>query len=192
MSSAIIVVSGLPRSGTSLMMQMLGSGGVALFTDGARVADEDNPRGYFECEAAKRLKHDSSWLGQARGKAVKIVHLLLPELPPAHEYRVILMRREMAEVLASQQAMLDRAGRAGSGLSGARLAEVFTRQLEAVERWLAARPNVRTLPVEHRRCLQEPAEVAAAVERFLERGLNREAMAQVVDRALYRHISPAE
>src|SRR5438046_6429896 len=111
MKSYITVVSGLPRSGTSLMMQMLRAGGMPVRTDGFRKADEDNPRGYLEYEPVKRTREDSSWVSDAVGKAVKVVYLLLRDLPDGFDYRVILMRRSLREVLASQSAMLMRSGR---------------------------------------------------------------------------------
>ena len=102
----IVVVSGLPRSGTSLMMQMLQAGGMPLLTDGRRAADGDNPKGYCEFEPAKRLKDDASWLGAAEGRAVKLVSALLFDLPPERRYRVIFMTRDLDEVLASQRDLL--------------------------------------------------------------------------------------
>ncbi len=112
----ITVVSGLPRSGTSLMMQMLVAGGLPALTDAVRSPDESNPRGYFEFEPVKRLRTDASWLEQARGRAVKIIHLLLRELPTdgRFQYRVLFLRRPLEEVIASQSAMLARAGKASA------------------------------------------------------------------------------
>src|SRR5450432_3057856 len=107
----ITVVSGLPRSGTSLMMQMLAAGGMPLLTDQIRAPDQDNPRGYFEFERVKQIKRDQAWLGSAVGKAVKIIHLLLYDLPPNRNYRVIFMRRNIEEVLISQRKMLQRTAR---------------------------------------------------------------------------------
>ena len=107
----ITVVSGLPRSGTSLMMQLLSAAGRAALTDGKRDDDEDNPLGYFELEQARELAKDASWIPQARGKVVKIVAQLLPFLPPGQHYNVVFMERNMAEVIASQNAMLARQGR---------------------------------------------------------------------------------
>src|SRR3990167_393038 len=98
----IVIVSGLPRSGTSLMMQMLRAGGMSLLIDDQRPADADNPHGYWEYEPVKRLQHDNSWLPQAEGKAVKVVSALLQYLPPRHTYKIIVMHRPMQEVLASQ------------------------------------------------------------------------------------------
>src|SRR5262245_20267166 len=111
LSNEIIVVSGLPRSGTSLMMQMLDRGGIPAVTDRLRAADEDNPRGYYEFEAVKRTKQDASWLPAARGRAVKLVSSLLYDLPNSEAYRVLFMQRDMDEVLESQEKMLARLGR---------------------------------------------------------------------------------
>ena len=119
----VTVVSGLPRSGTSLMMQMLAAGGVELLIDQIRRADADNPRGYFELEAVKRTRQDASWLDDAAGKAVKVIHLLLRDLPDDREYRVVMMSRDLDEVLASQQAMLARSGKKGANLPPERLAK---------------------------------------------------------------------
>src|SRR5215510_8114285 len=108
MDSDIIVVSGLPRSGTSLMMQMLDSGGVEVVTDNIRAADTDNPRGYHEFEKVKRIKHDASWLPGTRGKVFKMISQLLYDLPPGENYRIIFMDRDLDEVLRSQEKMLER------------------------------------------------------------------------------------
>ena len=133
----ITVVSGLPRSGTSLMMQMLAAGGIPPLTDAQRPADPSNPRGYLELEAVKRLKTERSWLPQARGKAVKIIHLLLPELEGAPRdengsplnFRIVMMRRPIAEIVGSQRAMLAREGKAGATIPDTRLGQLFTEQL---------------------------------------------------------------
>ena len=132
----IVVVSGLPRSGTSLAMQMLHAGGLECVTDGLRTSDTDNPRGYFEFERVKALKQDKGWLDDAAGKAVKIIHLLLTELPDDRPYRVVFMRRDLREVVKSQSTMLARSGRAGGGLPPERLMAVYQQQLKAVEQWL--------------------------------------------------------
>lgn len=99
----ITIVSGLPRSGTSMMMSMLEAGGMDVLTDGIRGADEDNPRGYYEFERVKQIEHDKGWLSDARGKAVKMVAALLKYLPPEYQYQVVFVRRNMDEVLASQR-----------------------------------------------------------------------------------------
>ncbi len=181
----IVVVSGLPRSGTSMMMRMLAAGGVPLFTDGVRGADADNPLGYFEHEAVKRLREDASWAPGAAGKAVKVVSALLPALPEGFQYRVILMRRPLEEVLASQRRMLGRRG-APAADDDARMEALFGRHLAETERWLAARPGVRSLAVDYPEALAAPADTARRVAAFLGGGLDAAAMAAAVDPALRR------
>ncbi len=168
------------------MMQMLAAGGLPELTDGVRAADEDNPRGYFEYEPVKRTKRDASWVPLAEGKAVKMVYALLRDLPAGHEYRVILMRRDLSETIASQRAMLRRLGQAGAGLSDEKLRALFARELDQIVAWLECQPNFRVLEVEHRECLTDPDRVAARVNEFVGGGLNEGAMVGAVDPALYR------
>jgi hypothetical protein len=182
----VTVVSGAPRSGTSLMMQMLGAGGMELLTDGVRRADRDNPRGYFELEAVRRLPEDSGWLERAVGKAVKVVHLLVPRLPERHRYRVLLMRRDWREVLASQRAMLERQGGAPAGPGDPRLAEIFAAQLEEVVRWAARRPGTRLLEVDYNELVRRPLAVAREAAAFLGGSLDARDMAAAVLPSLWR------
>lgn len=188
--TVITVVSGLPRSGTSLMMQMLAAGGIPPLTDARRPPDESNPRGYLELEAVKRLKTDPSWLPDARGKAVKIIHLLLGDLAAASddqtEFRVVMMRRPVGEVVASQRTMLARQGKAGAALPDAQLGKLFIDQLERAERLLASRPNFQVLPVHYPALIADPGAEAARINAFLGAGLDETAMAQAVDPTLYR------
>src|SRR6185369_5935200 len=116
----VIIVSGLPRSGTSMMMSMLVAGGIKAMTDSIRTADEDNPKGYFELEKVKELEKDHLWLSDAAGKAIKIISALLKHLPREYPYKTIFMRREMKEILASQRQMLIRRGEATDTISDAR------------------------------------------------------------------------
>ena len=185
----IVVVSGLPRSGTSLMMQMLAAGGVPVLTDGERTPDPDNPRGYLELERVKQLKSDTSWLGSAAGHAVKIIHLLLQDLPTTHQYDVLFMERDISEVLRSQAAMLARSGRAGAPLPPERLAAVYQAQLAGVRKWLAERPNFRVQPVRYADLVAHPVASVDAVRNFLRGGqsLNAAAMVAAVDPSLYRN-----
>ena len=182
----VTIVSGLPRSGTSLMMQMVAAGGMPVLTDGVRQADEDNPRGYFEFEPVKRTKADAGWVEDAEGKAVKMVYLLLKDLPDTHAYRVILMQRDLTEVVASQKAMLARLGRTGADVGDDRMAAIFEEQLHSTGLWLRAQTNFAVLEVRHRDCIETPAEVAVSVNVFLGGGLDEAAMASVVDPLLYR------
>ncbi len=183
----IVVVSGLPRSGTSMMMQMLEAGGMDVLTDGLRTADEDNLKGYFEFEKVKALKSDRSWLPEARGKAVKIISELLKYLPDTFEYRIIFVRRDLEEVLASQDRMLVRRGvQPGGPAENSEIARVFRRHLQQTEAWLSGRPGFRTLYAEHRLILADPAREAARVNTFLDNRLDEAAMATSIDPTLYR------
>ncbi len=189
----ITVVSGLPRSGTSLMMQMLAAGGLPPLTDALRPPDESNPRDYLELAAVKRLKTDRSWLPLALGKAVKIIHLLLPELAAAdteeYQFRVLMMHRPLPEVVASQRAMLAREGRPPATIPDAQLGQVFAEQLTRVEQWLAGRPGFQVCAVHYPELLAHPVTGAAVVNAFLGGGLDEAAMAKAVDPALYRQKS---
>lgn len=185
----IVVVSGLPRSGTSAMMQMLAAGGMPLLTDGRRQPDADNPAGYFELEAVKAIARDPSFLDAAAGKAVKIVHALLTHLPPSRDYRVIVMSRDLDEVLMSQRKMLDRHGRAGAALTEAQLKAIYAGQLRQVRRWLTDRADrIRTLDVDYAAMTSDPPATARAVNAFLGGHLDEHAMARAIDPALRRNV----
>lgn len=194
-----VIVSGLPRSGTSLMMQMLAAGGVPPMQDDHRPADPDNPRGYFELEAVKGLAQSDSnttaeLMNQARGHVVKIIHRFLPLLPPATEGRaIVVMRRDLNEILASQQAMLDRLGRGGAKLDPARLGAVLEKQLEDAIEHARSIPNTRVLEVAHASTLRDPLMTAQTVATFLQdhtpawpNSLSAKAMAATVDPTLHR------
>ena len=185
-SSSITIVSGLPRSGTSMMMQMLAAGGLPVLTDGQRGPDPDNPRGYYEFEAVKSLARDSSWLMSARGKAVKIISALLIPLPEGFDYRVIFMRRPMSEILASQNTMLDRLGHSGPRNEDARLAGLFARHLEEVDAILARRPTIARLDIDYPAVIHTPSRVATAVNAFLGGKLDPARMAAAVAPELHR------
>jgi len=182
----VTVVSGLPRSGTSMMMQILVAAGREVLTDGKRVADEDNPQGYFEFEKTLELARNSSWLPQARGKVVKIVAQLLPLLPPQEHYQIIFMERNLEEVIASQQAMLLRQGRSGAALSRLQLREAYAAQVERVRHRLAQRSEVRTLFVNYAELLANASAGMERVARFLGEPFNREAATNCVRPELRR------
>ncbi len=189
----ITVVTGLPRSGTSMMMQVLRAGGMEVATDGLRAADESNPRGYFELEAVKQLRSpDDSrrWLGELRGKAVKIIFMLLYHLPDCFDYRVIFMRRDLSEVLMSQRAMLARAGKVPAAESDARLSEAFRRELERVESWLDSRRDVQRLTVDYGEFMKDARAQVGRVAEFLDGRLDATRMAAAVDGKLYRCRAP--
>jgi hypothetical protein len=186
----VTIVSGLPRSGTSLMMQMLQAGGLPLLTDGQRTPDASNPRGYFEHEAVKQGRNDLSWLEQAGGKAVKVIHLLLPHLPAPRNYRVIFMVRNLEEVIASQRAMLQQQGRPAATLTDAALAGVFEKQLATVRQWLAEQPHFRVHYVNHRDVIAQPEAAAEQINLFLGGNLAVTRMVAAVNPELYRQRKP--
>lgn len=183
----ITVVSGLPRSGTSLMMKMLQAGGLQPLTDHVRSADEDNPQGYYEFERVKGLKDgDSAWLDQAQDRAVKIISWLLRFLPDGYDYRVLFMQRTMAEILASQKKMLVRRGENAEAVSDEEMARAFEKHLEEVTRWLVQQPNIQVLYVPYNELLEAPGAHVQAINQFLGGQLDTAPMLQVIDPSLYR------
>lgn len=183
----ITIVSGLPRSGTSLMMQMLDAGGLAVLSDGERRADTDNPKGYLEWERIKQLPKDPGLIAEAEGKVVKVISQLILSLPDRHEYRIIFMQRPLPEVLKSQDEMLRRRGNESQVTDTSALEEAFQRHLIEVNNWLAAKGNMHVLRVHYHRVVREPKAVALEVSAFLGAALDIEAMAQRVDGRLYRN-----
>jgi hypothetical protein len=185
MNSDIIIVSGLPRSGTSLMMQMLDSGGVEVVTDGVRAADTDNPRGYHELEKVKRLKHDASWLPLTRGKAFKMVSQLLYDLPAGENYRIVFMERDLEEVLRSQEKMLGRLDRPAAPREQIKAA--YGMHLERLGNWLRQQRHMAVLRVSYNELLAQPRPQAQRVSDFLGGKADVEGMVRAVDPALYRN-----
>ncbi len=182
----ITVVSGLPRSGTSMMMKILEAGGMEVFTDNLRAADEDNPKGYYELEQVKALKDgDDAWIKDAPGKVVKVISSLLEYLPSPYKYKIVFMRREIVEILASQKQMLVRRGENSEG-DDQKMAEMFQEHLKRVRVWLANQPNMETLYVDYNALMADPAPKIKAVAEFLGLNENLDAMLGVPDKKLYR------
>jgi hypothetical protein len=168
------------------MMQMLQAGGLPLLTDGERAPDEHNPRGYFEHQAVKHGRNDLSWLDQADGKVVKVIHLLLSNLPADRNYRVLFMIRNLAEVVASQREMLRKQGRPAAAMDDQTLAGVFEKQIASVRAWLAERPNFLVLYINHADVIRHPSETAEQINQFLGGNLSVLAMAAAVNPELHR------
>jgi hypothetical protein len=183
----VIVVSGLPRSGTSMMMKAIDAGGIEPIIDNIRKADEDNPKGYYEFEPVKKTKEDASWLNDAPGKVVKMVYRLLYDLPAEFQYRVVFMRRDIKEVLASQNKMLERSGRSGGGISDEQMEALFAGELAKCEKWLSEQSNFRVLFADHRDMINDATTQVQKISDFLDGELDTEAMAATVDPALYRN-----
>ncbi len=184
----VTVVSGLPRSGTSMMMQILAAGGMEIVTDELRSADDDNPKGYYELERVKKLAEgDTDWVVEAEGKAVKVISALLESLPASHTYKVIFMQRQMSEILASQQQMLVRRGETPGQIDDVEMARLFEKHLANVQGWLEKQKNMTVLTVSYAELIQDPEMQIEAVVRFLGLPLNLQAMLAVPDPALYRN-----
>lgn len=167
------------------MMSMLESGGMPVLVDNIRAADVDNPRGYYEFEPVKSLKYDSSWVAASAGKAVKMVYLLIYDLPPGVDYRVLLMQRNLDEVLASQKAMLDRLGKPAR-VEDARMATLFRNHLVKFAQWVKERSNFKVLEVDYNALVTDPEPIVDGIGRFLGGRLDLGAMAGVVEPSLYR------
>jgi len=183
---AIIIVSGLPRSGTSMMMKMLASTGFPILTDNLRSADDDNPEGYFEFERVKNLKDgDLSWLPEARGKVVKVISYLLANLPSDFSYKIIFMQRKLEEILASQKQMLIRRGETTEKISDEDMALLFEKHLSQIQSWLSKQPNMEVLYVNYNQVLESPTHEAEQIADFLSENLNIQAMTCIVDQNLY-------
>jgi sulfotransferase family protein len=181
----IVIVSGLPRSGTSLMMQMLDKGGLAVVTDNVRTPDTDNPRGYYELEQVKRIKDDVSWLPATRGKAFKMVSQLLYELPANEKYRVIFMERDLDEMILSQDKMLARLGKPSAPC--AVIKDHFIKHLAKLRDWLAGQRNIQVIYVRYSDLVEGPEVEATRVSEFLDGRAQPGPMAKSVDPSLYRN-----
>ncbi len=182
----IIIVSGLPRSGTSMMMAMLEAAGIPTLTDNLRKADQDNPKGYWELQKVKQIQKDQSWLPQAQGKAVKMISALLEFLPPNYHYQVVFMEREMKEILLSQQKMITRRKEQNS-ISDKKMKDLFENHLKEIKTWLKKQSNFEVLYLSYNQTLKNPDKTIQALKRFLKKDLNLAKMSKVVDPKLHRN-----
>jgi hypothetical protein len=186
-SNAIIVVSGLPRSGTSMMMNMLESGGLELLTDGIRKADDDNPLGYYEYEAVKRLKEgDTSWVKNARGKVIKIISYLLTNLPEKNHYYVIFMQRDLDEVLASQRKMIIRRGENPDKIDDEKMKTILQNHLNEIDAWIDQQDNITRIDMPYKEIVNDPQLYIEQLTQFLGFPLDTDSMIRVVNPDLYR------
>lgn len=187
MNTSIIVVSGLPRSGTSMMMKMLEAGGVQLFVDNVRKPDYDNPNGYYEFEKVKEINKDASWLGDIRGKAIKIVSMLLYHLPPMYGYKVIFMQRNMEEILNSQRKMLKRSDAQPEVIDDGIMANKFEVHLKKIYNWIERQKNIQCLYISYNDILNDPQGSSIRVNTYLGDHLDIKAMVKAIDHSLYRN-----
>jgi hypothetical protein len=185
----LVIVSGLPRSGTSMMMRMLEAGGLPIMTDGARSADVDNPKGYFEHERIKDLEReaDKSYLRAGRGKALKVISFLIPHLPDENDYRVIFMRRDLDEVLSSQDKMIQRLGTTDAAADREAMKEAYRNDIVRTRLLCRKRQNMEMIEIQYKATVEDPAETARRVNEFLGGRLDEAAMRRAVDESLYRN-----
>ncbi len=185
----IVIVSGLPRSGTSMLMRMLEAGGMPIMTDEEREADVDNPKGYFEYERVKDLEKeaDKSYVREGRGKVLKVISFLIKDLPDDNEYRVIFMRRDLGEVLASQNKMIDRLGTEDTSAADEAMKEAYRNDIVRTRLMCKKRPNFELIEVHYKATVEDAAGTAQKVNAFLGGGLDEAAMRAAVDASLYRN-----
>lgn len=184
-NNEIIIVSGLPRSGTSMMMQILERGGLEIMTDNIRKADKDNPKGYYEFEKVKEIEKDVSWLPACRGKVVKMVSLLLFDLPDNYMYKVVFMQRNMDEILFSQKKMLQRLN-TEDGQEDEKVRDGYEKHLGKIKQWLQEKKNFQVYYISYNHILKDPKTHIKALNDFFNNHLNEQQMLTVIDHSLYR------
>jgi hypothetical protein len=188
----VVIVSGLPRSGTSMMMKMLEAGGVPIMGDAERGADIDNPKGYFEYERVKDLEKetDKSYVRDGRGQALKVISFLIKDLPDDNDYRVIFMRRNLDEVLASQGKMIDRLGTSDSSASDEAMKEAYRNDIVRTRLMCKKSPHMELIEIHYSETVADPAVSVRKVNAFLDGRLDEGAMLAAVDKSLYRNKLP--
>jgi len=186
----LLIVSGLPRSGTSLMMKMLEAAGIDVLTDRVRSADSDNPEGYYEFERVKKLPlGDIEWLDNASDKSVKVISALLEYLPSTYDYKIIFMQRDLQEILASQQKMIENRGHTANIAPNNVMEQAMQKHLASIEKWLSAQSNIKKIDVNYNQLLKNPESLIADISHFLDRKLDTSQMLKVIRPDLYRNRS---
>lgn len=185
-----VVVSGAPRSGTSLMMQMLVAGGLKPISDGRRQADASNPRGYLEHDGVRTLKQDASWLHESDGQVLKVVHVLLDDLPRRPAFIVVFMRRPISQIIASQRAMLERLGKPVPVVPDEQMSALLSQQIDTALRRVHERPNLIAIEVDYPELIRDPPLVVPSVAELVRNrigvDLDQQAMQRSVDPTLHR------
>ena len=183
----ITIVSGLPRSGTSMMMKMLDEGGMEPLTDNVRTADKDNPKGYYEFERVKDLPEDTEWLENAEGKAVKVLAEQIKHLPDGYDYKVIFMERNLEEIIESQRKMLIRQGKDPDKVSREELRDMFTKYRSILKNEISSHPNMEVIYVSYNDIMSHPEVSVDSIIAFHNGELDKEKMVNVIDEDLYRN-----
>ncbi|MFN8283520.1 MAG: alkaline phosphatase family protein [Chitinophagales bacterium] len=185
-AETIYVVSGLPRSGTSMMMQLLEAGGLPIFTDSLRSADENNKKGYYEHEAVKIIHKDNSWMKNAVNKTVKVVSHLLPNLPMRYKYKIVFMERDLHEIITSQSKMLQNLGKLQQNTAHYNIEQSFRQTNDKIKKWLDTKPNIEVLFIDYNKAIVNGNETIQELDNFFEGKLNQEKMQSIIDKNLYR------
>ena len=183
----LYIVSGLPRSGTSMLMHMLDAGGIEVLTDNKRQPDPDNPKGYYEYEPVKNLSKDASWIKDIDGKGLKIISHLLPYLPQDNFYRTVFILRSLEEILESQRKMLERRNEVFDDTAQKHLALKFRDHLYQIRLWIARQAHINCLFIKYTDIIDDPVKCAQSISRFFGVDCDLRAMASVVDPTLYRN-----
>ena len=183
----IAIVSGLPRSGTSMMMKMLEAGGIEPLTDNIRTPDTDNPKGYYEFERVKKLPEDTGWLDDAKGRVVKVLAELVKHLPDGYDYRIIFIQRKLEEVIASQKKMLIQRGEDSDSVSDEELMMLFGKYLKILKNVIGKNPNMDVIYVSYNDILANPGENISKINNFLDGILDEQKMITAIDERLYRN-----
>lgn len=188
----IVIVSGLPRSGTSMMMEMLEKGGLQVLTDQVRKPDEDNPKGYYEYERVKQLPEDTEWLKKAKGKAVKVLGELIKHLPKGYDYKVVFMERNLEEIIESQTKMLKRKGEDPDDISKEELRETFKNYRKILKQQISSHPGMEVIYVNYNDIMSHPEPVVDSISAFFDGKLDTDGMLSVIDEELYRNRAELE
>ena len=185
-NDVIIVVTGLPRSGTSLMMQILQSMGIEIFTDNKRLPNESNPKGYFEHELVKMIEYDTSWVKEVEGKAIKIVSPLLAYLPNNHSYKIIFMDRVLDEIVQSQEKMLSVNNVPNPQIKPGVIKQIFIKDLKQAWSSIRELSHSESLEISHSKLLKKPDSELKKIKRFLNINVDLKNAINVIDEKLYR------
>ena len=180
----ITVVSGLPHSGTSMMMQMLEAGGLETLHD-IENSDTDNPGSNYEYEKVKSLPRNKSWLNLAEGKVLKVPAGLLKFLPKTYKYRIIIMQRDMREILRSQQIALKR----DPDVYPMGLAESFRKELNMANEWLESQTNIDLIHVMYSSVIDNTLGSSSEINQFLDYQLNVSNMVNAIERSLCHNMN---
>jgi len=183
----VIIVSGLPRSGTSMMMQMLDHAGIEIYTDKIREADSNNPKGYYEHNNVKSLRRNKRWVAESMDKAVKVISNFIPHLPLIYNYKIIFMERDLDEILTSQREMLMKLGAKDRHEEyPLQVMNSFKKSRDKSKLWASKQSNIEMIEVAYSDVIDNPFEEALRISEFLDHRVTPEDLIKPIDTKLYR------